>query len=255
MINELHVSLITQLKGVKRDWERGSEKDERERQFFLVFLCPRFDFQARVGMIYAWTYWKTYNQNDKVKLVWSFQHPGNNCIQSWIPLCCLLKITGSNYALSISTLSQLVISASTAYMCVYICLWLILHCVLLLSVFDGVVSIFISDCSDTQQNSINYRALCDDYISSLSTYIFFFFVCLYREFILWLKYSQKSCVSMDIMIVLFSDGHLVILRHIYCLRTALPSSLCLWEWLIGLKKMPFYVGGIKNDMETWHLVV
>lgn len=108
MINELHVSLITQLKGVKGDWERGSEKDERERQYFLVFLCPRFDFQARVGMIYAWTYWKTYNQNDKVKLVWSFQHPGNNCIQSWIPLCCLLKITGSNYALSISTLSQLV---------------------------------------------------------------------------------------------------------------------------------------------------
>lgn len=80
--------------------EAARKMNESDSSFLCSFI---------LGLIFkpGWG-WKTYNQNDKVKLVWSFQHPGNNCIQSWIPLCCLLKITGSNYALSLSTLSQLV---------------------------------------------------------------------------------------------------------------------------------------------------
>lgn len=65
MINELHVSLITQLKGVQREGDSGGERDEHGA---LVLLWPPFVCRGERRLIYGRkNVRRTCNQSDKVK--------------------------------------------------------------------------------------------------------------------------------------------------------------------------------------------
>lgn len=87
MINELHVSLITQLKGVQRDGGRaGRETKCLRAPVASLCLSRRAADDLRVPDVKQ-TRQKICNPSDRVKKLRSFQLPGNNHIQSRIPFC------------------------------------------------------------------------------------------------------------------------------------------------------------------------
>lgn len=108
MINELHVSLITQRKAVQEEGGRTAEArgvrgrlTERSRAP-LASLCLSRRAAAAADNLRApdvkATKRKKQKKNGKGQSQTAARLPGNNYIQSQIPFCRWLKSPGSNYA-------------------------------------------------------------------------------------------------------------------------------------------------------------